>query len=84
MDFGLSPQQQLVLRLARSRDLRGARRHQILPPLWLIACATLLPLLLLGHPLRWLSLPLVPALGLLQRHRVERRIEDWTLDLRQI
>jgi len=84
MDLGLSPHQQLILRLARARDLRGARHRQIRPPLWSIACATLLPLLLLGHPLRWLSLPLIPALGLWQRNRVERRFEDWTLDLREI
>ena len=83
MDYGLSAQQALILRRARSRGLRGARRPQLLPPLWVIALASLLPLLLIWHPGRYLGLLLIPPLGFWHRQRVEQRLKRWALDLRQ-
>lgn len=84
MDIGLSPQQRIILRRARRQRLRGAERWQLMPPLWAIAGASLVPLLLVLHPGRYLPLLLIPPLGLWQRSRVERRIAEWALDLREI
>lgn len=63
MDFGLSLQQRLILRRARAKGLSRARRWQIIPPLWSIALVSLVPLLLVWHPSRYLSLLLIPPLG---------------------
>lgn len=84
MDVGLTPHQDLILRRARARRLRGASRWQIIPPLWTIVVATLVPLLVVLHPVRYLFLPLIPLLGYWQRHRVATRISEWALDLREI
>lgn len=84
MDIGLTPQQRIILRCARARGLSGARRWQILPTLWAIAVCSLVPLLLILHPGRYLSVLLIPSLGLWQRSRVAQRIADWALDLREI
>jgi len=84
MDIGLNSQQRLILRRARVRQFQGSGSWQIRPPLWLIALLTLLPLLLLGHPARFLSLPLIPCLGIWQRRRVAQRIGEWALELREL
>jgi len=85
MDIGLTPQQRTILRLAREKGLVGARRIQVVPPLWTIALATLLPLLLLlWIPWSFVLLLLIPPLGCWQRGRVEQRIAEWALDLREI
>lgn len=83
MDFGLSVQQRLILRRARALGLPGSRRWQILPPLWLIALVSLLPLLWVWHPGPYLWLLLIPPLGLWYRRRVELRFQEWILDLRE-
>jgi hypothetical protein len=49
----------------------------------MIALASLMPLLLIWHPGRYLGLLLIPPLGFWHRQRVERRLQDWALDLRQ-
>ncbi len=84
MDFGLSAQQKLILRLARANGLSGAHRWQVLPPLWLIALVSLAPWLLVWHPGRYLWLLLIPPLGFWYRRRVERRFKEWVLDLREL
>lgn len=84
MDFGLSLQQRLILRQARAMGLSGARRWQIIPPLWSIALVSLVPLLLVWHPSRYLLLLLIPPLGFWYRRRLERRFQEWALDLRQL
>lgn len=84
MDVGLTPQQRIILRRARRNGLKGASRAQVMLPLWSIALASLAPILLLVHPIRYAPLLLLPPLGLLQRRRVERRIAEWALDLREI
>lgn len=83
MDIGLTRRQRNIVRRARAAGLRGAGRWQLRPPLWFLALITLAPLLLIPHPTRHISLVLIPAIGLWQRSRVERRIADWVLDLRQ-
>jgi hypothetical protein len=83
MDIGLTPQQRTILRCARAKGLSGADRSQVVPPLWAIALATLL-LLLLWLPWSYVSLLLIPALGRWQRSRVKQRIAEWALDLREV
>jgi hypothetical protein len=84
MDVGLSPQQDLILRRARVRHLRGASSWQIIPPLWAVVVVTLVPVLVLWHPVRYLFLLLIPGLGYWQRHRVAMRLREWALDLREL
>ena len=84
MDYGLSAQQKFILRRARAKGLSGARRWQIVPPLWLIALFSLAPLLLIWHPVRYLGLLLIPPLGFWYRRRMELRFQDWILDLREL
>jgi hypothetical protein len=84
MDIGLTPQQRIILRCARRKGLPGAERAQLLPPLWAIAIASLVPLFLILHPARFAALLVMPLLGLWQRSRVEHRIAEWALDLREI
>lgn len=84
MDLGLTVQQKRILRLARESGLKGASRPQLVPPLWLIAVVTLVPLLLVWHPARYLFLLLIPPLGFWQRRRMELRFQDWALDLREL
>ena len=84
MDYGLSDQQRRIVRRARRKRLRGASQWLIRPPLWTIVALTLLPLLLLHHPVRFLLLALIPPLGLWQRARIEQRITEWALDLREV
>lgn len=84
MDFGLSAHQKLILRRARAIGLSGARRSQVVLPLWLIALVSLAPLLLVWHPSRYLWLLVIPPLGFWHRRRMELRFEDWALDLREL
>ena len=79
MDVGLTPQQRLILRRARSVRLRGSERHQIRPPLWSLALLALL-LMPFSHGL---SLLVIPALGYWLRRSTAERISAWALDLRE-
>ena len=79
MDFGLTPQQRLILRRARARGLKGVERSQVLPPLWAVALLTLVLL----YPSRGLAL-FIPLLTYWHRQRTEMRIEEWALDLREL
>ncbi len=80
MDFGLTPQQRTIVRLARTKHLCPEHRAIWVAPLWLVAVLALLPMI---HSLG-LSLLVVPLLFAWQRRRTRQQISQWGLDLRQL
>jgi len=79
MDLGLTPQERIIVRLARRKRLCPQNRALWVAPLWLVA---VLALLLMVHSYG-LSLLLVPLLFAWQRRRTRQQIAEWALDLRE-
>ncbi len=80
MKFGLTPQERLIVRLARRKHLCPQTRRLWVVPWWLVA---VLALSLMIHSYG-VSLVVVPLLFAWQRRRTRRRIANWALDLRQL
>jgi len=80
MDIGLTPQERMIVRLARRKHLCPQTRRLWVAPWWLVA---VLALSLMIHTYG-VSLILVPLLFAWQRQRIRRRIANWALDLREL
>jgi len=80
MDIGLTPQESIIVRLARRKGLCSENRGIWVLPWWL---GGLLALGLMIHSFG-LSLLLVPLLFAWHRQRTRQRIAEWALDLRQL
>ena len=80
MDIGLTPQERMVVRLARRKRLCPESRALWVVPWWFVG---LLALALMTHSYG-LSLLLVPLGFAWHRRRTRERIAEWALDLRQL
>jgi hypothetical protein len=80
MKFGLTPQERMIVRMARRKRLCPPSRRLWVTPWWLVA---VLALSLMIHTYG-VSLILVPLLFAWQRQRTRQRIAKWALDLREL